>query len=250
LVVVAASPAKRSSDLGWFTDERRIVMLRKGIGLGLVVMAALLPACSNKTNTASSPSPASTTTSPSRAATLPTGIGTSSPAPAPSLTGTGASTSLDPCQLVTGSEASALAGTTFGTGTEQTNSDSSGTSKTCVYGSQTLNVFAVTVAQATSASAAQSDWSQEESRAQALLGKDVPSGISMNFNVNDVNVTGADRAAVGTISETIGGQALNAGAIYLLKGATFVTFSDLVLGHPAPGAAALEAQAKTTLGRV
>jgi len=39
-------------------------------------------------------------------------------------------------------------------------------------------------------------------------------------------------------------------AIYLLKGSTFVTFSDLVLGKPAPSAATMEAQAQTTLGRL
>src|SRR5690348_10178293 len=53
-------------------------------------------------------------------------------------------TSLDPCQIVTSAEASALAGANFTTGIEQT---TDGGGRICVYGYQTQNVFMVLVAQ-------------------------------------------------------------------------------------------------------
>jgi hypothetical protein len=39
-------------------------------------------------------------------------------------------------------------------------------------------------------------------------------------------------------------------AIYLLKGATFLSFSDLVLGAQGPSASAMQTEAATALSRV
>jgi hypothetical protein len=159
------------------------------------------------------------------------------------------STALDPCQLVTSDEASALAGATYTTGVENT-SDSSG-SRTCVYGGQTPNVFMVTVAQAPDADTAQAYWAQYEAEAQNLIQRTVPAGVTVSFDVTDLaSLAGADRAAVGQLSQTVGGRTINGSAIYLLKGASFVTFSDLLLDQPAPSNDALEAEAGTVLGRL
>ena len=92
---------------------------------------------------------------------------------------TAAATSLDPCQLVTSPEASALAGTTFGPGKEETSGQNG---KRCVYGSRTMNVFTVEVGQDPGASAAQADWSTERARAQRLLTRKLPAGISLSMS--------------------------------------------------------------------
>jgi hypothetical protein len=155
---------------------------------------------------------------------------------------------LDPCQLVTQSEASTLAGVSFGAGTEQT---TSGGAKMCLYGGQTRNVFMVEVAVAPDAATAQADWAQEEAKAQAGLQDLVTSsGGSVNLSAGDITLPGADKAATATASNTISGVLLSISAIYVLKGAVFFTFSDLVLGKPAPALSAMAAQAQTVLTRI
>jgi len=176
--------------------------------------------------------------------------GSSSPTPStatPTAQPSATPVALDPCQLVTSSEASSIAGASFKAGKEDT---TSGGSKTCTYGAQTRNVFLVVVTQAPDAATAQADWAQEQAKAEAAIQKDLPQGASVNLNASDVsNVPGADRAAIASFNTTISGQPVGVIAIYLLKGSTFVTFSDLVLGTP-PTAATMEEQAQITLGRV
>lgn len=203
-------------------------MLRLTWKLVAVAGAFLLVACGGSPTASSSSTP-------------------SAPATA-SAAQTPATVSLDPCQLVPASEASALAGVTFAAGTAGT---TEGGAKTCTYGGQTLNVFMVLVTQASDAATAQADWAQEEAKAQAAINQGIPGGASVNLNVADVSgVSGADRAAVATFSTTIGGQQVGITAIYLLKGPVFLTFSDLVLGRTPPTVAAIEAQAVTSLKRV
>ena len=171
---------------------------------------------------------------------------TSGAAQSPAVTQSAAPTSLDPCQLVTSSEASALAGTTFGPGKEE---KSGANGKSCVYGYQTTNVFSVVVGQSATKAGAQADWSQEQARAQAALKKQVPTGIRIAIQTK--NISGlADRAATASGSATMAGQTIGFSAIYLLKGTTFLSFSDILLGHAAPGAAAMEAEAGKALARL
>ncbi|HUZ87537.1 MAG TPA: hypothetical protein VNF26_11370 [Candidatus Baltobacterales bacterium] len=156
--------------------------------------------------------------------------------------------SLDPCVLVTSSEASSLAGATFAAGKAGT---TEGGANTCIYGSQTLNVFTVLVTKASDAATAQADWAQEQAKAQAEINKGIPAGASVSLNVADVSgVAGADKAAVATFSTTLSGQTVGITAIYLLKGAVFLTFSDLVVGYAPPATAAIEAQGVTSLKRL
>ena len=160
--------------------------------------------------------------------------------------GTAVPTTLDPCQVVTAAEASALAGTTFGAGKEEP----SGTDgKRCVYGSQTTTIFSVIVGQADNASDADAAWSTEESAAQAAIEKQAPAGMSVTEHTTDVSGL-ADRAAVATGSASGAGVTLGASAIYLLKGAVFLTFSDVVVGASAPSPSALESEATKALARV
>jgi hypothetical protein len=189
--------------------------------------ALLLVACGSSTSGSSSPAPSTSPTS---------------------ATPSGSPVALDPCQLVTSAEASSIAGVTFAAGKENT---TSGGAKTCAYGAQTANVFMVTVVQAPDAATAQADWTQEQAKAEAAIKQGLPPGASVNLNVTNVTtLSGADKAAIATFNTTISGETVGITAIYLLKGATFVTFSDLVIGKAAPTADAMETQAQTTLGRV
>ncbi len=196
---------------------------------GLVALAALLlVACGSATTSGSS--------SPTPSAASPTPQQSASPV------------ALDPCQLVTSSEASSISGASFTAGKEGV---TSGGAKTCAYGAQTRNVFLVVVTQAPDAATAQADWAQEQAKAEAAIKQGLPQGASVNLNVTNLtNVAGADKAAIASFSTVISGQPVGVIGIYLLKGSTFVSFSDLVLGSPTPSAATMEAQAQTTLGRV
>ncbi len=83
------------------------------------------------------------------------------------------------------------------------------------------------------------------------MAQGVPEGLSVSLDVNDVSdVPGTDRAAIAQGSASFGGHTINASAIYFLKGATFVTYSDLLADQPAPTADALEAEAQVVLGRL
>lgn len=166
----------------------------------------------------------------------------------PSAQASATATTLDPCQVVTQSEASQLAGTTYAPGTLDTTSAGA---KICWYGAQTKNVFEVLVAQAASATAAQAGWDQQKNKVLASVNKatNVP-GVSLSVNIADTSITGADRAAAGTMSTTIGGHTLAGSAVYLLKGAIFVAIVDLLLDHSAPAVSAMEAEAVTAVSRL
>lgn len=218
-------------------------MRRTAAALAVISSALLLTACSSPVTTSSSSDAAGSAATPSSASAA--AAPSSAPSSAPASQ-SGAATPLDPCQLVTSSEASALAGTTFGAGKEEANGNNG---KECVYGSQTTNVFTVEVGQDPSPTAAQADWSKERARAQRLLTKKLPAGISLSVNTKDVSGLG-DRAAVAAGSASAAGQTIGFSGIYLLKGATFVGFQNLLLGHAAPGASAMEAEAQKALARV
>ena len=215
-------------------------MLRHAPLTALLAALVLAAAC----NGAATPSPSPEASTP---AVSPTGSATVEATASSTPEQSAIPTSLDPCQLVTASEASSLAGASFGAGTEAT---TSGGAKTCVYGGQTLNVFQVLVVQAPDATTAQSKWTELQAQAEDALKSGAPSGTTVNLNVTDVTLAGADKAADATASATISGTTISISAIYVLKGATFFSISDLVVGNAAPLSSALEAQALTTLGRV
>jgi Protein of unknown function (DUF3558) len=171
---------------------------------------------------------------------------TASAAPDAASSSSSVATSLDPCQLVTSSEASALAGATFGAGREE---KTKGGGRICVYGYQTTNVFTVEVGQDKSTSDAQKQWSKNEAKARSLLQRKVPAGFSVHVQTADVSGLG-DRAATVYSKDNIAGHKFGISGIYLLKGATFVAFQDLLLGSSPPSTSALQAQARTTLSRV
>ncbi len=220
--------------------SRKVSLAAVG-ALGAVALAA----CSSSTSTGASGTQGA-------ASTVATAAATSAPAAptqastAPAAQAAGAPIALDPCQLVTRSEASSIAGVAYGAGKEET---FSGGGKGCVYGSQTVNVFTVELAQAASPAAAQAAWSQEQAQAKALLLKQIPPGMKLSYNLNPASGLG-DRAATVSAGMNIAGRTIGISGIYVLKGRVFFAYQDLVAGHSAPAVAALEAEAHTVLGRV
>jgi hypothetical protein len=107
----------------------------------------------------------------------------------------------------------------------------------------------VEVGQDQSSSDAQAQWSSAEAQARKLLQRKVPAGITVNVQTADVSGLG-DKAATVYSRNSIAGRKFGISGIYLLKGATFVAFQDLLLGGAPPSTSALQAQARTTLSRV
>ena len=201
-------------------------MNRNPSGLAGALAVLVLAACGSTSTTAETTPTPSTGASPSAAGTPP---------------------AVDPCQLVTQTEASQLAGTTYSSSKEDTTSNG----KICWYGAQTLNVFEVFVVTASSAAVAQSQWDQEKNQVTSELQKEAATpGVTLNVNVSDTSMTGADRAASGTFNGTISGHTFAGTAVYFLKGANFVGIVDLVVDNTPPTVAAMEAQGQTTLGRL
>jgi hypothetical protein len=217
------------------TRKETTVMFRK-VTLALIGLVLSAGAACGGSTTAGTSTPTPVSATPSSQQT-------------PSSQPTSVATTTDPCQVVTVSDASTLTGVSYGPGREET---TSGGGKICIYGYQTLNVFEVLVGVAPSAASAQAQWASEESTAQAALNKaftQVP-GLKVSLNAGDVTIAGADKAAIATSSATYSGHAFNAAAVYLLKGPIFLTFSDLVLDHPAPSTSAMEKEAQTALGNL
>ena len=178
------------------------------------------------------------------------------PSPSPASTPSAAASpsphrlaSLDPCKLVTAQEASKLAGTTYGAGVEETADNGA---RECIYGRQTLNVFLVMVNVAPDAATAEADWATTEADAQSGLEKLAGlQGASVGLHAGNITLSGADEAATAAASGALGANhILNVSAIYVLKGAVFFTFSDLLLDKPAPAASAMAAIAGIVLTRI
>jgi hypothetical protein len=222
-------------------------MRTKALTLMVATSALLLAACSSSGSSTATTGP---TTAP---VSIPSATDTSNPGSTDSAasTGTGPSgvpVSLDPCQLLTQSEASALSGVTYPAGKEST--DNNGAFKECVYSTGTRSVT-VEVAQAQSAADAQTAYAQAQARVQQELKQQLPAGIPLP-KVNITNVSGlGDKATALQVGGTVLGRTFGISGIYVIKGATFVAFQDLSIGAgPSASQSAMVAQATTTVGRV
>jgi hypothetical protein len=198
----------------------------------LVLVATFVAACGSSAASAGAPTSEATPTA------TPTMAATDSPATAASLPAdlpTGVANSLDPCVLVSASEASALTGASYTAGKLET---SAGGGKTCWYGSQTKNVFEVVVAQAPDVATAQKVKDTYLAEVGAATG---------GLPIKPVALSG-----LGDAAEFISFSALsiNAVGIYVLKGAIFFALVDEVTGAPAPTQAAMVAEAQAVLGRL
>lgn len=212
-------------------------MRRTAAAFAITASALLLAACGSSAKISKSPG----------SAPPPTAQPTASTASAAAPSQPAAAASLDPCQLVTSSEASSLAGASYGSGKEE--SVGKNGEKRCIYGSQTTNVFTVEVAQGQDAAAARAAWSQYQAQAQALVKQNLPAGWSISLSTKSIPGL-ADRAATAQGSTSLSGQTINFSGIYLLKGATFLAFQNVLLGKTAPSTADMEGEANRALARV
>jgi hypothetical protein len=233
---------------------------RATLGVCVLVVAAMLGACSATPTSATSPGSGA----PATLVPLPTA--TSAPASAPTATSLpqptattvatptqppaavaapqqqAVNTLLDPCVLIPSQDASTLSGTSFGQGVE---SSTPGGLKICTYGSQSADVFTVEVVQAPDVATAQDAKTQFVADLQANLQQIIDQGINVTQLPNF-----ADGAVIGQVSFSGGGMSLNGSAMGFLKGTIFVGFSDLNMNGPAPTSDALQNEATTVLERL
>ena len=199
--------------------------------------AATLSACGGTNQPVADPTTSSL--SPSVHTTRSTPPPARSSAPQTSLSASEAVTStVDPCQVVTRTEASALAHASFGPGKEE------GTKirHECVYGAQTPNVLTVFVVQAASPSAAQAGWDTLLSEAQQFAGQ-----AAGKVRLTPDSTIGDKAEWVELNLSQIG---IDARGLAFLKGPTGVYMIDLVRGGTAAGQQALAAEAQTAMSRL
>ncbi len=211
----------------------------------VVIASAALAGCSS-TSTTPTPSPSATATEVATAtatATPTAAPASSAPAASEAASANAVPTVYDPCQLVTASEASALAGVTFASGTK---SDTPDGGKVCAYTAGTT-VLEVLVGQSADAATAQA---QEPAFKADLESGLAQAGIASPTLTELPGFESGVDAAVISGSVTIQGMKASAIAIYALKGAVFVAISDVTVGGTPPTSDAIQAQAHTTLGRI
>lgn len=190
---------------------------------GTVALGATLAGCTS--------TPTTTTSTPPTGSATPAATVSSSPAAA----GGSASTTIDPCQLVTQQEASALTGASFGPGRPETDSAAS---RRCIYGYQTKNVFEVIVVQGSSVAQVQAAKDQIRAEAEQQLGSQV--------NMTQVSGVGDDAEFLQAAANNL----IGISGLYVVKGTVGFGLVDVVAGGTAPSQAALTTQANTVLGRL
>jgi hypothetical protein len=122
----------------------------------------------------------------------------------------------------------------------------SGNTKICTYGAQTLNVMNVDVAVAPDLATAQGYEAAALADAQAAASGQFPGVTLVQTPLPSFATGGLVVTATGTVS----GQTINISGIYVLSGTTFFAISDVVLGGSAPSSTALQAAATVVLGRI
>ncbi len=190
---------------------------------GLASCVLLLAACSSSVGgsaTAAPPSAAAPST------------------PEASSAATAESTSIDPCTLVTAGEASTLTGLSFPVSSASTLAGFG----ICTYGEEG-NSFVVEVSVAPDPATAK----KAEEQAMAQAQNDLP--VAFTITQLPAFAPGVD-AVMAQFTGSLQGSAVSAVGIYLLKGAVFFDITDVAMGGPAPTAAAMQAQAVVSLGRV
>jgi hypothetical protein len=201
------------------------------------LVVATLAACGSNNRPTADPTPAASlkathttrSTSPST---------TASSSGTPSSSPQGQANNLDPCQLVTQSEASALAQASYGPGKLEGNS----IRHECVYGAQTPNVLDVFVLQGASTGDAQAEWDQLLAEAKQAAGQ------ASNLITLTPQSGLADRAE--WVELNLARVHIAGRGLAFLSGSIGVYMVDLVRDGAAPTREAMTAEAQTVLGRL
>ena len=207
--------------------------LRTLVAASILGVAACTSAASASPSTVSEPS-ASASLAPSASAVA---------AESQEAQATAVPTSVDPCQLVTAKEVSALTGATFSADAGQAATDTNNV-KTCSYGQEGVDVT-VLASRAPDVATAKKD----EDDAKADLQKNAP-GLPIKVDDLPGFSPGADAVVV---SLSMGGSASTYSgiAIYVLKGTDFFAITDIsTLGSGGPTSAQMQDLAKVALGRL
>jgi hypothetical protein len=203
------------------------------------LMAATLAACGSNNKPTADPSTAT-----ALRASHTTGSTSTSPRKPPSSSSTpsssplGQANNLDPCQLVTQSEASAMAHASYGPGKLEGNS----IRHECVYGAQTPNVLDVFVLQGATTGDAQAEWDQLLSQAKQAAGQ------AANLITLTPESSIADRAE--WVELNLASVHVSGRGLAFLHGSIGVYMVDLVRDGAAPSRADMTAEAQTVLGRL
>jgi hypothetical protein len=200
----------------------------------IAIVAALgLGACTSGANPsaiASALANASLPPLPSEAATpLPSAPASQAAAgPSESALPTAVPTDIDPCQLITADQASALVGVTFGPGKE---SDNGKNVKICSYAGPGPNIFMVEVAVAPDVATAKA----AEAAAQADLESSANQQADLGLTVTQLpNFAANTDAAMLAGEKSAGALSVAARAMMVLRNATFFAFSDVAVGGGKP----------------
>ena len=224
---------------------------------GLAVVAVLAAGCTGTTTPSAVASAITNASFPPVATQAPTEAPSVAPsasaaessaaateAPSESALPSAVATNIDPCQVITADEAGKLVGVKFGAGKEDT---SAGGVKLCAYSAPGPNIFSVEVAIAPDEATAKAAEAAEE--------KDLDSQAAKLADLH-LTVTKLPGFAPSTDAALLEGGLkspipIDARAMFLLRGTTFVGFSDVAVGGgSAPTADAMKQQAMTTLAKV
>jgi hypothetical protein len=205
------------------------------------LVAATFTACGSNSRPIADPAsaPASPRASHATRSSSPTDPPPSSATPSPTSSPKGTQNTFDPCHLVTQSEASSMAHSSFGPGKEEGNH----IRHECVYGAQTPNVLSVIVLTGASSGDAQAEWNQLLAQAQQAVSQ---------APANMVQLTPGD--GIGDRSEWVEVDlsqiGVEARGLAFLKGSVGVYVIDLVRGAAAPTRDAMSAEAQTVVSRL
>ena len=228
--------------------QPRLARTRPAIALtAFAITAVAVAGCSGSTTPSAVASAVAQVSFPPVATEAPTvapaSQGTSTEAPSESALPSAVATDIDPCQLITADEASKLVGVTFGPGKAATSSNHV---RNCVYAGPGPNLFTIEVAvapdeaTAKAAEAATEKDLQDQGKQMADLGLKVTKLPGFAPNTDAALLEGSVTSPV----------AMDARALLLLRGTTFVGFSDIAVGGKAPSQQAMEDEATTVLGRL
>jgi len=183
---------------------------------GIPSPSAVAPIIAN----ASAPPEASETIAPAPSDTI------ASDEPSESALPSAVATNIDPCQLITSADASSWVGVKFGAGKETTNENNI---RSCTYAAPGPNIFFVAVGIAPDVDTAKAAEAAEEASLQEQANQ------LGNLAIEKIpNFADNTDAAILQGSMSAGGQKLGARAMYVLRGTTFFTFSDIAINNGTP----------------
>jgi hypothetical protein len=147
--------------------------------------------------------------------------------------GAGAPTTLDPCQIVTQQEASALTGVSFGPGKQLQGA----LSTSCLYGAGSKNVFRVDVVRGTI---------DQVNQYRDQVTAEIETGDADGGHLNKSSVSGLGDEAT---AYTLTGSVLNVSSLFVIQATVALYLVNEVAGTPVP-TTQLTNEARTALSRI